>query len=337
MVSVIIPNHNGKKYLQRCLDSVLKSDYPNYEVIIVDDGSSDESVQFVKTTFGAYDHLTVVCNERNLGAAATRNLGTTLAEAPIIVYLDNDAYVHPRWLKGLVETLETDPQIGIAQSKLLMEDKTRIACAGELIIPYIGWIVIKGFGEKSETFSRVEDICASSGAMAVKREVIDYMGLFDTNMPFVNFEDLDFSFRAWLSGYKVVLAPCSEVYHDARAKGTNPIRRMRVEYSGHRNSLRLQLKNLEVSTLLPRLPLSILAMSFRALVGLRHGDAYPFLGLVRGFSWNVAHISDTLQQRNRVQTKLRRVRDKEIFQHISVRLSPVHIYRLYLSKGRGFW
>jgi GT2 family glycosyltransferase len=337
MVSVIIPNHNGEKHLQRCLSSVLKSDYPNYEVILVDDGSSDKSVQLVKTNFGTNDHIKVVRNERNLGAAATRNCGTMLSAAPIVVYLDNDAYVHPMWLKGLVETLELDPQIGIAQSKLLMEDKTRIACAGELIIPYVGWIVIKGFGEKSENFSRVEDICASSGSMAVKREVIDYMGLFDTNMPFVNFEDLDFSFRAWLSGYKVVLAPSSEVYHDARAKGTNPKRRMRVEYSGHRNSLRLQLKNFETRTLVPRLPLSMLAMVFRALVGLRHGNAYPFLGLVRGFSWNLANVGDTLQQRRRIQTRLRKVRDKEIMQHISVRLSPAHIYRLYLSKGRGFW
>jgi GT2 family glycosyltransferase len=336
MVSVVIPNFNGERLLSRCLYSVLGSDYPNYEVILVDDGSTDQSIQLVKELFATDRHLSVVCNKENLGAAAARNCGTARSRGAILVYLDNDAEVHPAWLKGLVETLQIDPMIGIAQSKLLQEDKTHIACAGELIIPYTGWIVIKGFGDKADAFSHIESICASSGSMAVKREVIDYMGPFDSNMPFLPFEDLDFSVRAWVSGYRVVLAPSSKVYHDSRAKGTSQKRKIRLEYSAHRNSLRLLLKNFEMKTLVQYLPLSIAAMIFRAIVGLERREASPFLGLIRGFHWNLVNARDTLRERARIQSKLRRTGDKEIFQQISIRLSPLHIYKFYLKRGRGF-
>jgi GT2 family glycosyltransferase len=336
LVSIIIPNYNGENLILRCLGSVFKTDYPRYEVIVVDDGSKDRSLTLIEEFYGEQKDLRIVRGESNRGSAAARNLGTAQAKGPILVYLDNDAEVHPDWLNGLVDTLDRDPEIGIAQSEMLMEDRVHVSCAGELLIPYIGWIVIRGFGETPDRYSNVAEICASSGSMAVRRNVVEQAGLWDSKMPYALFEDLDFSLRVWLSGYKVVLAPQSKVYHDARAKGTSPQRKMRVEYSSHRNSLRMLLKNFELATLLRCLPLSFSAVVFRATVGLARGEYYPFLGLVRGFMWNFANFRDTLMERRVIQRQIRKVADRDFIGRISIRLSPFQIYRTYLSQGRGF-
>jgi len=343
LVSIVIPNYNGRELIEKCLKAVLKTDYPNFEVLLVDDASTDGSVEFVKALFGSDPRLRILRNSLNIGAAATRNVGIGASRGQIIAFLDNDTEIEPGWLKELVEVLDSNEKIGAAQSKILLLDG-HLACVGELIIPYIGWVILKGSGKKDDgSYDRIDDICASSGAMAVNRKVAKKAGLFDPMLAFLQFEDLDFSWRIWLTGHRVVFAPRSVVYHDARVKHkkSGPIQSLRrhilIQYVSQRNCIRVLMKNYDNSNLLKYLPLSILAMFFRALYGLyRNKDAYPMIGLLKGILWNIAHLGDTLRERKRVQRLVRKVPDSYLMKRIMIKLPPLYVFREFLSKGHGF-
>ena len=111
-VSIVIANYNGKKYLDVCLRSVLKSKYPNFELLITDDGSIDESIKIINSYIKKDKRIRLFKNKKNIGAAASRNIAIKKAKGEIIVFLDNDTEVHPNWLNELVKTLGNDKQIG---------------------------------------------------------------------------------------------------------------------------------------------------------------------------------------------------------------------------------
>lgn len=121
LVSVVIVNYNGKVFLQPCLESVLHCDYPNFEVIVVDNGSTDGSCEFVEKTSQSNPNVKLIRNEDNLGPSAARNQGIGVAEGKYIAFLDNDTSVAPLWLRVAINSFELDPQIGACQCKLLLD------------------------------------------------------------------------------------------------------------------------------------------------------------------------------------------------------------------------
>jgi len=335
MVSIIIPNHNGKNFVERCLKSVMNTNYLHFEVIFVDDGSSDGSDKIVEDLFGADNRLSIIRNAVNLGASASRKRGMDEAKGEIIVVLDNDAKVDPNWLRELVKVIRSDEKIGAAQSKMVSFDGKRIMCAGELIIPYLGWPIIIGmYREDDGTYDRVRDILASSGAMAFKREAVDKLGQFDPKLPHVQFEDLDFSWRIWIGGYRVVLAPKSIVHHEGSWRPQTRRSRELASYFVQRNCIRVLTKNYELKNLIKYLPSSIMGMWFRALFHLIRKDPYPMLGLFRAVFWNIVNLKDTLGERRRIQRLIRKVPDDYVLRRVGVWLSPVNIYKEFLKTGR---
>jgi glycosyltransferase involved in cell wall biosynthesis len=187
--SVIIINYNGLKFLENCLDSLRKTKYNQFEVILVDNGSSDGSANYIEKN---YPWVKVIRLKKNVGFAMGNIIGFKYATGDYIVLLNNDTIVHEDWLKELVKTAEMDEKIGIV---------------GALIIP------IKYKGKKPYIISEVTDVaCVIGAAMLIKRKLIDDVGFFDPDF-FIFFEDEELCLKAVISGYRVVFSPNAYVYH----------------------------------------------------------------------------------------------------------------------------
>ena len=335
-VSIIIPNLNGKKFIERCLNAVMATDYPDFEIIIIDDVSTDGSIEIAEKSYGSNPRIRIIRNKKTLGAAGTRNVGISASHGDIIVSLDNDGKVFPNWLKELVKVIRSDPNIGAAQSKMISFDGKRLMCAGEWIIPYLGWPIVVGAHENDiSAYDKVTDILASGGAVAFKREVTYKIGHFDSKLLHLQFEDLDFSWRIWIAGYRVVLAPKSVLHHEGSWTVLTLSKYKWANYITQRNCIRVLIKNHGLKNLTKYLPTSIAGMSFRALFHLiKRKDPYLILALLKAILWNLANLRDTMNERSKVQYLLRTVSDDYIMKRIGILLPPGYIYREFLRKGR---
>lgn len=334
LVSVIIPNYNGEEFLEGCLKSVLSSNYSDFEVLFADDASTDKSLQIAQSFRDA--RMRILRNPKRLGAAASRNRAVKEARGGYIVFLDNDTEVDPGWLTQVIDIVERDSSIGVVQCKLLdFSDRDKIQVAGVYLIPYTIWGIARGQGEKdSEIWNSMEDTAAISAALMIRREVVDKVGGFDEKLA-VYTEDLDFSLRVWLAGYRIVLAPRSIVYHWTKPmEMRKSMKASKAEIYFHlcKNSLRSILKNYETKNVLKYLPYSLavnVGRAFYVLIG--RGDLSALGGTIKGIFWNIINIGDTLRKRQEVQG-VRRVSDDFLMQKIMTRDSLFEIYRKYFSR-----
>lgn len=211
---IIIVNWNGKRFLENCLSSVFAQTYKPFEVYFVDNGSTDESSQYVRE---AFPKANVVQLDRNYGFAKGNNEGIREAfkdkGLEYIVCLNNDTIVDKDWLKELVKTAEKDEKIGQIQSKVLFGDRKTIHSAGAILLPDFA-SESRGFKEKDiGQFDKEEEIEMAIGcSFLIKRKVLEKIGLFEERF-FSYKEDDDLSLRTKLSGYKVYYSPKSIVYH----------------------------------------------------------------------------------------------------------------------------
>ncbi|MBW4446674.1 MAG: glycosyltransferase [Spirirestis rafaelensis WJT71-NPBG6] len=241
-VTVIVLNYNGLRHLQDCFSSLLKLDYPKdkLELMLVDNASKDGSVGYVKAS---YPQVRIVCNKDNLGFASGNNCGAREATGEYIIFLNNDMWVDPQFVRGLVKAVQSEPGVVSAGAKILNWDGTRIDFAGA-ICNYAGYAAQVGFDQPydPEQFNEIKPMLfACGGAMIVNRQVFLDVGGFDDDY-FIYFEDVDLGWRLWLLGYKVVFAPdaITNHRHHGTMKSFSNSRQM-VLYK--RNSLYTVIKN----------------------------------------------------------------------------------------------
>lgn len=321
LVSVIILNYNGMEFVDRCLRSVLKTDYPSFEVIFVDNASTDGSLAYTEKSFSS-SHLRFVVNDRNYGFARGNNIGFRNAKGDYVVFLNMDTEVEPNWLKELVKVMESDQTIGAAQSKLLlMHTRGKFDTCGHMLTPF-GFTFERGSGEDDNgQYDYTAEIFGSKGAsMIVKREVLNEVGVFDPDY-FALVEETDLCWRIWLRGYRVVFVPKSVVYHVVAGARSSARSWRGVElFYWHRNQLVTLLKNMEFKNLVEVLTLRLLLSFIDAFVGsVRSRNANPLLSLVRANIWVIFNFRSIWEKRKQVQYLIRRKRDKEIIPHIMVK------------------
>ncbi len=211
---MIILNFNGQAYLENCLLSVLNSYYPQFEVILVDNGSTDLSINMVENTFKKDIRLRIFKNKRNLGFSGGNNFGLDQAKGKYIVFLNSDTTVDPDWLSVLVDEMEKDSSIGLAQSLILSIDGAVVGDAGWLWSDYLLFLHPIGRARKATyEFASVFEVSFASGcSMIARKDLLDEIGLFNPEIPF-NYDDTFLSFKVWLSGKRVVAIPNSKVCH----------------------------------------------------------------------------------------------------------------------------
>jgi len=222
-VSIIIPNWNGIKFIQVCLDSVLRSEYRPFEVIVVDNGSSDGSREVVESYLeqdageirqGNVPVVRLVRLKKNRGFARACNEGINVARGEYFILLNNDVEVTSGWLSALVEGMERHPECGMGTSKMVQYDNRRqIYNTGDLFKVW-GTGGARGFGEldhgQYETEEYVYGACAGAGIY--RRTLFEKIGLFDEKF-FIFAEDVDLNLRAAQKGFRCVYIPKAVVYH----------------------------------------------------------------------------------------------------------------------------
>jgi len=212
LVSVIVLNLNGEKILPRCLDHLLNQTYPNFEIIIVDNGSTDGSVAILEE-YLATGKLSVVRSKKNLGVPGGRNLGLLHARGQLVAFMDNDGCANRRWLEEAVRTLESDETIGGAASVVFFAMKKIILNGAGGTVNYQGYGADFLYNAPYE-FARMSDDVLYSMAigMVIRKDVLDRCGPLDP-LPIKWYEDTELGIRLWKLGFRVVVSPNAWVDH----------------------------------------------------------------------------------------------------------------------------
>jgi GT2 family glycosyltransferase len=219
-VSIIILNWNGKKYLKKCLDSVFRINYKNYEVIFVDNASTDDSVAFVKKRYTSKIRsrkLKLVLNDKNYGFAEGNNIGVRYAKGDYIFFLNQDTYIDKDCIKNLVDCMKIS-KAGICGAKVLDYDNPRLIQSKGAELDIFGSPYLIDFNkiEKKKEEEKFKIVSWIPGcALFIKKEVLKKLKYcFDPSF-FCYFEDVDLCWRVRLLGYTCVVCPKAIVYHKA--------------------------------------------------------------------------------------------------------------------------
>lgn len=208
-VSAIVPTYNLKETVLECLQSIVNQDYPNLEVIVVDNGSTDGTSEAVIERF---PKVKLIRNLKNLGVTGGINTGIKEATGDYIWLVDHDNILELNMLSIMLKLAESDPNIGIVVPKIYYwENKDIIWAAGTSINLITGENIFRG-GKDVGQYDKVEEVQEAPANFLVKKEVIERVGLYD-EIYYISYEDADFSFRVRKAGFKIVYAPKAVCYH----------------------------------------------------------------------------------------------------------------------------
>lgn len=214
-VSIIVLNWNSYEVTRDCLLSLEKIDFPNHEVVLVDNGSGDGSAERLAKEFPC---ARFIRNERNLGFSGGNNVGirNAMTRGPnYLLLLNNDTVVAPNFLSELVRVAESDPQIGLLNPKIYYFDPPdRIWYAGGVRKPWRVFPVHLGLRRRDDgSYNQTREVSFITGcALLIKTAVVRKIGLLD-DMFFLTFEDADWSMRASRAGFKHFYVPASVIWH----------------------------------------------------------------------------------------------------------------------------
>jgi GT2 family glycosyltransferase len=301
-VSVIIASHTGRQHLQRCLPALLADDYPDFQVIVVDNASTDGTAEFVEQE---YPSVKVIRNALNLGFSRASNMGAAHAPGEYLAFLNQDAVVRPGWLASLVVALEGHPKAALATPQILVlaQPHSINACGNQS--HYTGLSFCRGAGQPAGSFTQLEQVNAVSGAAFVMRkDVFEQLGGFDEDF-FMYMEDIDLSWRARLAGYSSLYVPDATVYHDY-ALTFGP----KKTYYQERNRWLMLLKILRWKSIALLLP-ALLLSEFITWGWIVLRDAKNISNKAKAYGWIVRNWRVVAESRRQAQTQ-RRVTDKEL-------------------------
>lgn len=212
-ISVIIVNWNGKHLLGDCLDSVLAQDFPDFEVILVDNGSSDGSVSFVQSNYPA---VKLVPLPENRGFTGGNLAGFGVAQGAFIALLNNDTRTERGWLRALYAGMAVDGAIGLCASKLVIDGTDSLDCVGDRFTTAFTGTKLGSRHPRGEFSAPMYVHGACAAAALYRREMLDEIGFLDDDFYF-NHEDTDLNLRAWFAGWKCLFCPDAIVHHKVSA------------------------------------------------------------------------------------------------------------------------
>ena len=275
LLSIVIPNWNGKKFLAGCLDSLAQQTYSQIELIIVDNGSHDGSVEFLQEK---YPHVKLSRFEVNTGFSVAVNRGIQESTGELVSLLNNDTIVDPNWASELVRAMREHPEISSAGCKMLAyDDHGMLDGAGD---GYRRGGLPGRIGHRERDTGRFDQpryiLGACGGAALYRRSLFDDIGFFDDDY-FAYLEDVDFGLRAQSAGHKCYYVPTSIVYHlgcGTTGSGYNPL----VVRLSAQNNLNTIVKNIPGPLLLKFLPEIVYwQLYYLAVVMVRSGQLPAWL------------------------------------------------------------
>ncbi len=274
MVSVIIPNLNGEKWIKDSVMSVLDGDYADIELIVVDNGSTDNSRAILESIEDS--RLKNIYLDHNTGFSKAVNIGIKESCTEYVALFNNDAFAQKNWLSQLVKTMDSDSRI-FSVASLMLQHKDPILCddAGDYV-NLLGWACKRGDGLLATRYQKPREIFSACGGAALyRRSMLDEIGLFD-ELFFAYLEDVDLGWRARNAGYINVFCPSAVCTHICSATTGSKYNDFKALQSG-RNNLLLPLKNLPILFLLLDLPYLVIGYMIKVLFFCIRGYGKPFL------------------------------------------------------------
>lgn len=237
-VTIVIPNYNGLSFLKPCLEALKKQKYQNFDVLVVDNGSKDGSVQWLKK-----EGIPAVFLEENTGFSGAVNVGIRKAATPYVLLLNNDTEAEPEMVGELVRSISRSERIFAVSAKLIqLENKKLMDDAGDMY-SVMGWAYQRGVGHSVKGYNKEREVFSACAAAAIyRRGVFERIGYFDEKH-FAYLEDIDVCYRAKIFGYHNRYCPSAVAYHVGSATSGSKYNEFKVKLAA-RNNIYLNYKNM---------------------------------------------------------------------------------------------
>ncbi len=283
-VSVVIPNLNGANWLKDSIESIYKQNMQDFELIVIDNGSQDESLEIARS-YKEKSNYTLIENSENTGFSAAVNAGIKIAKGEYVLLFNNDAFAENNFIEQLLSCAESDNKIFAVQS-LMIQHFNRDLCddAGDYVTLF-GWACKRGDGMYWRRYQKQKRIfSACGGASLYRKSILAEIGLFE-ELFFAYFEDVDISWRANSLGFKNMYCPSAKCYHICGATtGAVRYNDFKSIQSG-RNSILLPYKNMPILMFVINFIPLLLGYLLKVLVFALRGHGAMFLkGAKEAFS-----------------------------------------------------
>jgi GT2 family glycosyltransferase len=265
-VSIIIPSFNGQHLLAESIPALMKQTYPDFDVYVVDNGSRDDTVKWLRNE---YPQVHIIENAENKGFAAAVNQGILSSDAPYVCTLNNDVVVDAEWIRSLVKAIESESDVGMCASKLLFFHKPSVINSSGICVDRAGivWDREGGVSDSQRLDNGLNVFGPCAGAALYRRQMLDEIGLFDEEY-FAYFEDVDLAWRARASGWRCAYVDSAIGYHHHSSTSVNGSRFKNFQLG--KNKVRLLLKNFPFRTLWWYIPVilvyDVLAVGYQLAV-----------------------------------------------------------------------
>ena len=253
-VTIVIPNYNGKHFMEPCLNSLFNQTCKDFHILVVDNASSDGSIEYMEQN---YPDIELIKLQKNYGFSKAVNIGIQHSETPYVILLNNDTTVDKHYVEEMIKAIEKNPKIFSVSSKMIqMYHPELIDSAGDLYT-LLGWGVCRGCGRPVTNYTEYSEVfTACAGAAIYRRSIFDKIGYFDENH-FAYLEDIDIGYRARIFGYYNMYCPTALVYHVGSGTSGSKYNSFKVKLAA-RNNLYLNYKNMPALQLvLNFIPLAI--------------------------------------------------------------------------------
>ena len=333
MVSVVIPHYGGKDILSECLLSLKNSTYPNLEIIVVDNNSPDDSVQYLKDNFSA---VNLIQSEFNRGFSGGCNIGVQYANGEYILIINNDTVHEPDWIEHLVEKIESNTTIASVQPKIKNFQNREYfdyagACGGFMDKYCFPFSRGRIFSTMEKDTGQYDDACkifwASGTAFLTRKNIFQQANGFDEDF-FAHMEEIDYHWKCQLMGYEIWVEPASVIYHKGAV--TLPVTSPKKTYFNYRNSLILLLTNYQLGTSL-RLFIPRFFMEFISLIlgmlTFKWGHAFA---IMKSWLWILTHL-EVLKERRRLFNDKKSLTPDLIYQKSIVKQYFIKRKKIYNS------
>ncbi len=304
LVSIVIVNYNGEEFIEACLRSVWAQEYRPIEVIVVDNGSHDRSIELIRANFA---DVRLILNPVNTGFARANNQGVANANGEFVVLLNNDTVVYSQWLIALIGAMEPE-DVGAAMSKVITEGVPAKFSEMNGSLNYLGYNVMRVFSDLSQVFF-------AAGTSLIFRKDVVHQPFLDVY--FLYHEDVFLSWRLRLLGYRIVMAQDSIVHH----RGSATTKRQRtsfITFYQERNRALNALLFFEFRTLILLVPYFVLELAAKFLLSLMARGKSPS-GILSAYWWLVTNSRWIATERRSIQAH-RRLSDKDIMRMMSSRV-----------------